>query len=259
MSTTELERSVVEPLDADDASIAYSAASEAGRELLSLGSGFIWGEALGKAGDRLSHEILCAKLLAARPNDAILSEEASDDPTRIHRDRVWIIDPLDGTREFGEPGRTDWAVHVALVCEQRLSMGVVALPARGRIFTSAEPPPLPARSGPLRIVVSRTRPPAIAFEVARRLEAQLIPMGSAGAKAMSILLGESDVYLHAGGQYLWDSAAPVAVARAAGLHASRLDGSPLLYNLHPAWQPDLLIARPELAQRVLEAVRESSQ
>jgi 3'(2'), 5'-bisphosphate nucleotidase len=171
---------------------------------------------------------------------------------------VWIIDPLDGTREFSELGRADWAVHVALVRSGQLALGVVGLPALGIRLSSASGPRLPARTGPIRMTVSRTRPPGIAAEVSRRLGAVLLPMGSAGAKAMSVLRGEADVYLHAGGQHEWDSAAPVEVALAAGLHASRLDGSPLVYNRYPAWQPDLLICRPELSSRVLRVVGQVS-
>jgi 3'(2'), 5'-bisphosphate nucleotidase len=242
--------------------IAEAAANAAARELLTLRSQAA-GEAtaqadLGKRGDRLSHDLLIATLTAAHPGDWILSEESADDPGRVGRDRVWIIDPLDGTREYGEPGRTDWAVHVALAQGDALSLGIVALPAIGLTISSANPPPIPSRDGPIRMVVSRTRAPAMALEVGRRLGAVVTEMGSAGAKAMSILLGNADVYLHAGGQYEWDSAAPVAVAIAAGLHASRVDGSPLVYNRYPAWQPDLIICRPELAGAVLEAVNASS-
>jgi 3'(2'), 5'-bisphosphate nucleotidase len=248
--------------DLDDDSLAQAAASAAGRELLLLrveldavGSN---GRDIGKRGDQQSNGVLQAALRAARPGDSILSEESADDPARLDAGRVWIIDPLDGTREYTEPGRTDWAVHVALVRAGELAVGVVALPALGLMLSSSSPPPLPSRSGAIRMVVSRTRPPAIADEVGRRLGAVSVRMGSAGAKAMSVLLGQSDVYMHAGGQHEWDSAAPVAVARAAGLHTSRIDGSPLVYNRYPAWQPDLLICRPELASSVLEAVQKAS-
>ena len=248
--------------EVDDDSLAEAAAAAAGRELLRLRielvpSGSNAGE-VGKRGDHQSNGVLQAALRAARPGDSILSEESADDPARLDAGRVWIIDPLDGTREYSEAGRTDWAVHVALVRAGELVVGVVALPALGVTLSSATPPSLPSRSGPIRMVVSRTRPPAIAEEVGRRLGAVSVSMGSAGAKAMSVLLGQSDVYLHAGGQHEWDSAAPVAVARAAGLHTSRIDGSPLVYNRYPAWQPDLLICRPELASSVLEAVRQAS-
>jgi 3'(2'), 5'-bisphosphate nucleotidase len=247
--------------DAEDGALAVAAAQAAARELISLRedlSDEVDLTELRKRADQQSHQVLVRVLLGARPGDAILSEEGADDPSRVGCDRVWIIDPLDGTREFGELGRTDWAVHVALVKEGRLALGVVALPALGLTLTSMNPPRLPARTGPLRVVVSRTRPPALADQVTRRLSAVQVPMGSAGAKAMSILLGWADVYVHAGGQHEWDSAAPVAVARAARLHASRIDGSPLLYNQDPAWLPDLLICRPELADKALHAVRESS-
>jgi 3'(2'), 5'-bisphosphate nucleotidase len=238
-----------------DASLAEAAAAAAAGALLRLRADGLHRPDIGRLGDRRSHEVLREVLEAARPEDAILSEEAPDGPERATRNRVWIIDPLDGTREYGEPGRTDWAIHVALVAQRRLSLGVVSLPALGLTFSSARPARLPPRSGRLRITVSRSRPPAWVASVSGRLGGVLMPMGSAGMKAMSILLGWCDVYLHAGGQYLWDSAAPVAVAQAAGLHASRIDGSPLEYDSHPAWQPDLLICRPELASSVLDAVQ----
>ena len=185
-----------------------------------------------------------------RPDDAVLSEESTDDLARLAADRVWIIDPLDGTREFTEIPRTDWAVHVALWVEGDLAVGAVALPAQGIVLRSSPAPALPpASGGPMRLVVSRTRPPAITQAVAERLGAELVPMGSAGAKATSVVLGASDVYLHGGGQWEWDSAAPVAICRAAGLHTSRLDGTPLVYNQAKPWLPDLLICRPELASQ----------
>jgi 3'(2'), 5'-bisphosphate nucleotidase len=190
-------------------------------------------------GDQRAQDFLAAQLKEHRPDDAALSEEAPDDPRRLTADRVWIIDPLDGSREYAEPGRTDWAVHVALWERGELTAGAVALPA-------FEPGPLPP-PGQLRIVVSRTRPPDFAHRVAEELGAVLVPMGSAGAKTMAVVRGEADAYLHAGGMHEWDSAAPVFVARAAGLHASRADGSPLRYNQPDPWLPDLLICRPELA------------
>ena len=168
--------------------------------------------------------------------------------------RVWIVDPLDGTREFGEPPRTDWAVHVALVIGGEPVAGAVALPARGLVLSTASPPRLPPGVERPRVVVSRTRPPASAQQLVNALDAELVPMGSAGAKAMAVVLGDADIYAHSGGQYEWDSAAPVAVAASAGLHVSRLDGSPLRYNQRDAWLPDLLICRPELAQPVLAAL-----
>lgn len=246
---------------AEDVDIALAAAEAAGRELLDLRSELAAdnGREIGRLGDQRSHALLVALLTKACPDDAILSEESADDAARLARDRVWIIDPLDGTREYGESGRTDWAVHVALVSGGRLTVGIVALPALGSTFSSASPPSLPLPDGRRRIAVSRTRPSSLASGVSRRLGAALVPMGSAGAKAMSILRGESDVYLHSGGQYEWDSAAPVAVAIAAGLHASRIDGSPLVYNRFPAWQPDLLICRPELAAALLQAVQAESE
>ena len=209
---------------------------------------------LGDAGDRESHTFLVEAIRRARPGDAILSEEAADDLRRLDAERVWIIDPLDGTREFTEEGREDWAVHVALWQRGALVAGAVALPARGITPSTASPPALPPIDGPLRFLVSRTRPPAIAGQVARAMGAELVPLGSAGAKTMGVVLGDAHAYIHAGGQYEWDSAAPVAVAVAAGLHVSRLDGSQPRYNQRDPSLPDLVVCRPELASTLRRAI-----
>jgi 3'(2'), 5'-bisphosphate nucleotidase len=250
-----------------DDDLARDLAAEAGRRLLALRA--CGGDAaeLRAAGDRSSHEFLVCELARLRPGDAVLSEEGKDDPGRLTADQVWIVDPLDGTREFGEPGRADWAVHVALWEGGDLTAGAVALPAQGRVLSTARPPSPPAEPGPagppsaaagsaqpLRIVVSRSRPPAFAPLVAEKVGGVLVPLGSAGAKAAAVILGEADAYLHDGGQYEWDSAAPVAVALAAGLHASRLDGSKLRYNQASPWQPDILICPGKLAGRLLAAI-----
>src|SRR5262245_38420387 len=203
-------------------------------------------------GDRRSHEYIVDELAREHPGDAVLSEEGVDDPERLTASRVWIVDPLDGTREFGEYGRTDWAVHVALVVGGHVEAAAVALPALGRTLTMDPPPePPPAPEGPPRLVATRSRPPAGAAALAYRLAGEMLALGSAGAKAMAVVLGLADVYAHSGGQYEWDSAAPVGVAAAAGLHVSRLDGSPLEYNRPDPWLPDLLICRPELADAIL--------
>jgi 3'(2'), 5'-bisphosphate nucleotidase len=207
---------------------------------------------LGPAGDLASQTYLMTALAKRYPADAVLSEEGEDDRLRLGRHRVWIVDPLDGTREFAEPPRDDWAVHVALVVDGIAVAGAVSLPARGLTLDTARPPLPTAPGATLRVAVSRTRPSEHAGLVARRLGAELVPMGSAGAKAMAVVLGEADIYLHSGGMYEWDSAAPVAVAVSCGLHASRLDGSPLRYNQPDPWLPDLLICRPELADIVVE-------
>jgi 3'(2'), 5'-bisphosphate nucleotidase len=212
---------------------------------------------VGLEADRRSHELLVERLATLYPCDAVLSEESAEDGRRFECDRVWIVDPLDGTREFAEPGRTDWAVHVALVTSGRPVAAAVALPAQGVVLSTSEPPVVPAPSPagrPRRVVVSRSRPPAIAAAVADALDAELVPMGSAGAKAMAVVTGDVDVYVHEGGQYEWDSAAPVGVAAAAGLHTSRLDGTPLVYNNPSPWSPEILICRPELAEPVLGIV-----
>ena len=207
------------------------------------------------AGDKRSHDFLMEALADERPADVVLSEEGADNPVRLSAERVWIVDPLDGTREFSELGRDDWAVHVALWQAGELVAGAVALPAQRVTLATpdvAQPPPAP---GAPRIVVSRTRPPAIALAVRDALNGTLVEMGSAGAKVASVVQGRADVYVHAGGQYEWDSAAPVAVARAAGLHTSRIDGSPLVYNQPDPLLPDLVVCRPELADAVLAVTR----
>jgi 3'(2'), 5'-bisphosphate nucleotidase len=241
----------------DDDLLAAELAEQVGKLLLDLrAEGGEPGD-LRKAGDRLSHEFLAAELAARRPGDAVLSEEGKDDKARLAADRVWIVDPLDGTREFGEPGRTDWAVHVALWERGALTAGAVALPAQGRVLATTAPPALPpAREGgnPLRVVVSRTRPPAFLDRLGEGMSVMLVPLGSAGAKAAAVMLGEADAYIHAGGQYEWDSAAPAAVALAAGFHASRLDGAALQYNQPDPMLPDILICPVVLAESLLEAI-----
>ena len=249
----------------DDGRLAAAIAASAGRALVELRTRFDGGDprALKDAGDRLGHALIVATLKAYRPDDAVLSEEGTDDLARIDADRVWIVDPLDGTREFSEPPRDDWAIHVALwergagdgSSVGDLTVGAVALPANDLTLATYDVPVLaPARSGRPRFMVSRTRPPAEAEQVAQALGGELVPMGSAGAKAMAVLLGDGDAYVHSGGQYEWDSAAPVAVARAAGLFCSRIDGSPLVYNQRDTLLPDLVICRPELAESVLAAL-----
>lgn len=240
----------------NDERLARRAAEAAGEVLLALrASSTLSGRALGEAGDALAQAAIADLLQRERPDDAVLSEEAADDAARLRASRVWIVDPLDGTREYGEPPRTDWAVHVALWSRGELVAGAVACPARGQVFGTDAPPaaPLP-RPGRLRLAVSRSRPPDFVAEVGRLLDAELVPMGSAGIKAMAVVTGEVDAYVHANGQYEWDSAAPVAVARSAGLHASRLDGSELVYNEADPCLPDLVICRPQIAQALLAAV-----
>jgi 3'(2'), 5'-bisphosphate nucleotidase len=235
----------------DDHELAADIAREAGELLVELQAR----KATKDEGDRLSNDLILARLAAARPDDAILSEESKDSPERLTRERVWIVDPLDGTREWGE-GRADWAVHVALAFDGIPTVATVALPGQNELLTTANPPHAPeTRSGPVRLLVSRTRPPKIAEYLAHVLDAELVPLGSAGAKAMAVVLGDADVYAHSGGQYEWDSAAPVGVAAAAGCHTSRLDGSPLLYNRPDPYLPDLLVCRADLAATVLKAVR----
>ena len=249
--------------DTSDHELARDLAVATGRRLIELraaAGASADADGLRKAGDLLAHEFLTAELARLRPQDAVLSEEGRDDPVRLTASRVWIVDPLDGTREFGEPGRTDWAVHVALWERGDLTAGAVALPARDLVLSTLEPPARPAGaraagSGTsLRILVSRSRPPEFVQRLAADLGAELVPMGSAGAKAAAVILGEFDAYVHGGGQYEWDSAAPVAVARAAGLHTSRIDGSPLAYNQADVSIPDILISPATLAAQLLAAI-----
>jgi 3'(2'), 5'-bisphosphate nucleotidase len=241
----------------DDHSAARALADEAGRLLLEIQAGLDTGtepDVVRRDGDQRSNDLLLGRLHAEFPDDAVLSEESADDRRRLSCERTWIVDPLDGTREFGQ-GRTDWAVHVALLAGGSLAAGAVALPGQGVTFATDKLPssPAPTRRKP-RIAVSRSRPPAEATAVAAALDGELVAIGSAGAKAMAVLRGEVDVYVHAGGQYLWDSAAPVAVVAAAGLHASRIDGSALRYDTESTWLPDLVICRADLAPAVLAAL-----
>jgi 3'(2'), 5'-bisphosphate nucleotidase len=241
-----------------DDQLARDLAVAAGQRLLGLRAAGGEPDGLRKAGDLLSHEFLMAELGRLRPADAVLSEEGRDDPVRLASDRVWIVDPLDGTREFGEAGRADWAVHVALWEHGELTVGAVALPARDLVLSTAEPITVPPVADPLRLLVSRSRPPEFVRRLAGALGAVLVPLGSAGAKAAAVILGEADAYVHSGGQYEWDSAAPVAVARSAGLHTSRIDGSPLAYNQASPALPDILICQADIAPLLLAAIRADS-
>jgi 3'(2'), 5'-bisphosphate nucleotidase len=238
---------------ATDHQTARELATSAGELLLQLRTTGLEGTDLKDAGDRQSHVHLMAELARRAPDDGVLSEEGVRDPARLSLSRVWVVDPLDGTREYSEPPRDDWAVHVALCVDGVATIGAVALPARGFTLSTGFPlPQRPSYDGAPRIAVSRTRPPAHADRLAAHLGGELVAMGSAGVKAMAVVLGEVEVYAHSGGMYEWDSAAPVAVAAAAGLHVSRLDGSPLVYNREDPYLPDLLICLPELAQTVIE-------
>jgi 3'(2'), 5'-bisphosphate nucleotidase len=244
-----------------DVALAAEVAEQAGELLLKVRDeiGFYDPYDLGDAGDKRANTLILDRLHRDRPDDAVLSEEAVDDVSRVHADRVWIVDPVDGTREFSSAGRDDWAVHVALWQRNGAAGGItdaaVALPARGEVYrtdTVAAPPPRP--EGPIRITASASRPPAVLWRLRDRLDIQLVRIGSAGAKAMAVVRGDVDAYVHAGGQWEWDSAAPAGVVQAAGLHASRLDGSPLIYNRHDPYLPDLLMCRAELADVLLEGI-----
>jgi 3'(2'), 5'-bisphosphate nucleotidase len=242
-----------------DAILAARLATEAGhlllnvREQLSAEGAAPW--QIMDTGDMASHRFLAQALHDAHPDDAVLSEEGTEDPRRFQADRVWIVDPLDGTNEFGEPGRSDWAVHVALWERGELTAAAVSLPAHDITFATSPAPELPPMTRPRpRMITSRNRVPYAAVRVANGLDCDAVRLGSAGAKAMAVVLGEADIYVHDGGMYQWDSAAPAAVAIAAGLHASRIDGSPLVYNERDPWLPDFMICRRELAEPVLDAI-----
>jgi 3'(2'), 5'-bisphosphate nucleotidase len=246
-----------------DAALAAQVAQEAGELLLKVRDeiGFYDPYELGDAGDALANKLILARLHEERPLDAVLSEEAADDPSRVQADRVWIVDPVDGTWEFSKRGHVDWAVHIALWQRHAgpdggITDAAVGLPAVGEVYrTDTVKPPPPRQQGPIRIATSANRPPPILWWLRDKLDVQLIGIGSAGAKAMAVVRGDVDAYVHAGGQWEWDSAAPSGVVRAAGLHASRIDGSPLLYNRHDPYLPDLLMCRPELAEVLLDAIR----
>jgi 3'(2'), 5'-bisphosphate nucleotidase len=248
---------------AEDVTLAVDLAAQAGRLLCQArAESFAAGassQEVGRRGDLCSNELILARLRTDRPDDAVLSEESADDLARLDAQRVWIIDPLDGTREYAMEGRTDWAVHIALWERDgggAITAAAVGLPALERILSSGDgaAAPAPMGDGPVRTVVSDSRPPAWLAALGDAIDLDVTPMGSAGAKAMAVVAGEADAYVHSGGQYEWDSAAPVGVVLAAGLHASRLDGSPLRYNLSPPYLPDLLICRPELAAPLLGAL-----
>ncbi|WP_264421963.1 3'(2'),5'-bisphosphate nucleotidase CysQ [Novosphingobium sp. KCTC 2891] len=237
-----------------DAELAAHLADVAGKLLITVRDSAVLSlKALGKAGDATANQFLCHALRETRPEDGLLSEEEKDNLDRLGFSRTWIVDPVDGTREYGEK-RTDWAVHVGLAVDGVATLGAVALPGAGIVLRSDQPRIVPPAPETLRMVVSRTRPAKEAVAVAEAIGAELVPMGSAGAKAMAVILGDADIYLHSGGQFEWDSCAPVAVALAHGLHCSRIDGSPLVYNQADTYVPDLLICRSEHAARVLAEV-----
>jgi 3'(2'), 5'-bisphosphate nucleotidase len=246
----------------DDADLASVLAVEAGELLLEVQRGASADEvgtrSLKDRGDEVSQRFLAERLRDLRPSDSVLSEEAVDDKTRLTAERVWIIDPLDGTREFSEL-REDWAVHVALWQRGELSAAAVALPAKGEVLSTDATPltwEMPSR---LRLAVSRTRATPLVDALATRLTAETVPMGSAGYKACAVIRGEVDAYVHTGGQYEWDSAAPVAVARAAGLFTSRIDGSALEYNRTDPYLPDLVVCNPAIADRILQTIRQINE
>ncbi|WP_224766384.1 3'(2'),5'-bisphosphate nucleotidase CysQ [Nocardioides campestrisoli] len=254
--TTETPKQIPSAAISDDHAFAAWAADQAGARLLEVRTQGLEGKALKDAGDAAAQALLAELLATHRPDDAVLSEEAADDKSRLEARRVWIIDPLDGTREFSEPPRDDWAVHVALWQDGDLVAGAVAQPALGETFHTGMPPVVPARTSERpRIAVSRSRPPAFVEALAAEIGADLVPMGSAGVKVMSVVRDVADAYVHAGGQYEWDNAAPVAVARAAGLFCSRVDGSELAYNQDDVSLPDLIVCRPELADSIVDFVR----
>ena len=239
----------------DDAELAAELATTAGKILLRIQEGgLIKSKSLGNAGDDIANRFLTHAIQHQRPNDGLLSEENKDTDERLSKERVWIIDPIDGTREYCE-GRTDWAVHVGLAVNGESLVGAVSLPSLNLTLRSDRPLKLPKRANRPRMLVSRSRPAAQAVEVAKAIDAELIPMGSAGAKAMAVVQGKADIYLHSGGQHEWDNCAPVAVAQAHGLHCSRIDGTPLKYNQKNSYLPDLLICHSQDAQDILGMIK----
>lgn len=259
MTATSRDPAVTGGADESDVDLAVRLAVQAGQGLVTLRDE-LWEAGahpwqVMDAGDASAQRFIEDELRRLRPDDALLSEEGLEDPRRFQQDRVWIVDPLDGTREYGEPGRHDWAVHVALWDRDRFAAAAVSLPALGLVLSTDPPPPMPEvhRERP-RLITSRNRAPHAAVIVAHALGCDAVRLGSAGAKAMAVVLGEADIYLHDGGMYQWDSAAPAAVAEAAGFHVCRIDGSPLVYNRRDAWLPDFLVCRPELADDVLHAL-----
>ncbi|OBF94792.1 3'-phosphoadenosine 5'-phosphosulfate (PAPS) 3'-phosphatase [Mycolicibacterium flavescens] len=245
-----------------DAALAAEVAAEAGEMLLKVREevGFYDPYDLGDTGDKLANRLILERLRAERPDDKVLSEEAVDDLSRVDADRVWIVDPVDGTHEYSMPRRTDWAVHIALWRRDggpngRITDAAVALPARNEVYrTDTVIPPPPRADGPILITASSNRPPPVLWWLRDRMDIQLVRIGSAGAKAMAVVRGDVDAYLHAGGQWEWDSAAPAGVVQAAGLHASRIDGSELVYNRRDPYLPDLLMCRPELSEALLKEI-----
>ncbi|MFW0796653.1 3'(2'),5'-bisphosphate nucleotidase CysQ [Gordonia sp. CPCC 205515] len=245
---------------AADRILAGELATAAGELLLDVrATSGLAGKELGNAGDQRSNDFILARLAEERPDDAVLSEESTDDKSRLTAERVWIIDPVDGTREYGTDGHADWAVHVALwSAADGLIVGAVALPALGVTYVDSPEPVTPVdglAAGPKgdrpRVVVSASRPPEFSQAVADAIGGEVLQMGSAGAKAMAVVRGEADAYVHAGGQYEWDSAAPVAVTQAKGLWCGRIDGSELVYNRDNTYMPDLVICRPEIRDAVI--------
>ncbi len=237
-----------------DAELAAHLAETAGRILLEVRkSGMFEGKSLGNAGDETANQFLVHALRQQRPDDGLLSEESKDTEERLSMERVWIVDPVDGTREYGE-GRPDWAVHVGLAIGSVATIGAVALPGLDLVLRTDQTAPLPEPAEKRRIVVSRTRPAKEAVAVTEKIGGELVPMGSAGAKAMAIVRGEADIYLHSGGQFEWDSCAPAAVAGAFGLHCSRIDGAPLIYNRSDTYMPDLLICHKRDAEHILSEI-----
>lgn len=256
----------VNPTEQTDAAVAAMVAAEAGELLLAVREevGFYDPYDLGDAGDRRANVLILKRLAELRPGDAVLSEEAADDRSRVDADRVWIVDPVDGTREFSMAGHADWAVHIALwqrngTPEGAITDAAVALPAVGEVYrTDTVQAPPPRREGPIRITASTYRPPAVLWWLREHLDIEVVRIGSAGAKAMAVVRGDVDAYIHAGGQWEWDSAAPAGVVQAAGLHASRLAGAPLIYNRRDPYLPDLLMCRTELAGPLLETIHAAS-
>jgi 3'(2'), 5'-bisphosphate nucleotidase len=256
----------------EDLALARDLAARTGARAIDLARRGRWsGRTLAELGDNAADGFLCGWLAAVRPNDAILSEETTDSRARLTAERVWIVDPIDGSKEYGSGGN-EWAVQVALWVRGRLALGALALSGDGPVLAGicgdsddtlgGEATPVrgttPEPSRP-RIIVSKNHTPKWAPDFAERLGGTIVTASGVGYKVARVLLGAADVYVHEGSikLYEWDTAAPEAVARAFGWNVSGLDGGELVYNRVPPTTGDFLVCRPASKTRCLEALRAS--
>ena len=247
----------------DDHLLAANLAESAGRMLVDCRSGaagqLLGGSSLAHEGDQRAHLHLLTRLQEARPDDAVLSEEGADDAQRLDSSRLWVIDPLDGSRDYGF-GNDEWAVHVGLVEDGKIVAGAVALSALDLLFHTGEgegPACAVDENNPNRrpvIVTARSRVNAEGMLLAHELGADVFACGSAGVKAMLVVNGTADAYVHASPLYEWDVCAPAAVAQSAGLHVSDAAGDPLVFNQARPVVNSFLVCRPELVDDILSAL-----